>query len=204
MVNNHHETIDPKWEHAQPTDDSSLTDLALLTENNNSTVGMFSPITQRTVAHGIYPHTNDDLCRPPHAFIPPIPLIHTIVTPLTFTAWEKALATHPERQLVAYILAGIQQGFRIGFNCDCPLISARQKIPSAEENPQVVSNYLETEMQEKRVIGSLPMEWHSQVHTSRFGVIPKGHHQGKWRLILDSSFPGNASVNSGRSALFNM
>ena len=42
----------------------------------------------------------------------------------------------------------------------------------------------------------------SQVHTSRFGIIPKGHQPGKWCLILDLSFPNGASINSGISIEF--
>ena len=34
-------------------------------------------------------------------------------------------------------------------------------------------------------------------HIDRFGVIPKGHSTGKWRLITDLSFPPNLSVNDG-------
>lgn len=32
---------------------------------------------------------------------------------------------------------------------------------------------------------------------SRFGVIPKNHQPGKWRLIVDLSHPKGASVNDG-------
>ena len=32
---------------------------------------------------------------------------------------------------------------------------------------------------------------------SRFGVIPKGHGTGKWRLITDLSYPSGSSVNDG-------
>ena len=32
---------------------------------------------------------------------------------------------------------------------------------------------------------------------NRFGVIPKGHNTGKWRLITDLSFPTGFSVNDG-------
>ena len=35
------------------------------------------------------------------------------------------------------------------------------------------------------------------LHTSRFGVIPKGHQSGKWRLIVNLSAPKWASVNDG-------
>ena len=37
-----------------------------------------------------------------------------------------------------------------------------------------------------------------QVHTSRFGVIPKGPPEAnKWRLIVDLSSPEGASINDG-------
>ena len=35
------------------------------------------------------------------------------------------------------------------------------------------------------------------VHVSRFGVIPKGHGTGKWRLITDLSHPSGSNVNDG-------
>ena len=34
------------------------------------------------------------------------------------------------------------------------------------------------------------------LHVSRFGVIPKRHHPGKWHLILDLSSPAGHSVNN--------
>ena len=37
------------------------------------------------------------------------------------------------------------------------------------------------------------------VHLSRFGVIPKLHQPGKWRLIVDLSHPSGASINDGAS-----
>ena len=35
------------------------------------------------------------------------------------------------------------------------------------------------------------------LHFSPFGVIPKGHQTGKWRLIVDLSSPHGRSVNDG-------
>ena len=35
------------------------------------------------------------------------------------------------------------------------------------------------------------------LHINRFGVIPKGHNTGKWRLITDLSHPPSQSVNDG-------
>ena len=38
-----------------------------------------------------------------------------IRTPVRVEAWERCLASHPDRILVEYILKGFREGFRIGF-----------------------------------------------------------------------------------------
>ncbi len=35
------------------------------------------------------------------------------------------------------------------------------------------------------------------VQVNRFSLVPKGHQPGKWRLIVDLSFPKGHSVNDG-------
>ena len=40
------------------------------------------------------------------------------------------------------------------------------------------------------------------LHVNRFGVIPKGHNTGKWRLITDLSFLERQSVNDGIDSSF--
>jgi len=45
-----------------------------------------------------------------------------------------------------------------------------------------------------RVLGLLEPNLHPLVHINRFGVIPKKHQPGRWRLIVDLS---QASVNDG-------
>ena len=161
----------------------------------------FSPITLRTLEDKIYPYTSHllalDSYRPPPPSLPTIHEIEAIVSPLIPEAWEAALVGHPDRQLADYITKGIRQGFRIGFNRATPLGQVYQNMPSAEQNPEVVTAYLEKELQESRLLQlwSLP----ASIHTSRFGVIPKRHQPGNWRLILDLSFPQEASVNVGIS-----
>ena len=69
---------------------------------------------------------------------------------------------------------------------------------SARMHPQVVTDYLQAELSRGRMLGpfcsvcDLP-----PLHINRFGVIPKGHNTGKWRLITDLSFPHGHSVNDG-------
>ena len=68
---------------------------------------------------------------------------------------------------------------------------------SADINPQVVSDYLQEEVKADRIIGSLKQGSVVGMQTSLFGVIPKGHTPGKWRLIVDLSNPQGSSVNDG-------
>ena len=110
------------------------------------------------------------------------------------------LAHHPDREYVGYILSGIQEGFRIGYERGVHgLGSARKNMKSAEENPQVVNDCLEAEKKREVLLG--PFEWSevAEVHLSRFGVIPKKTQPGKWRLIVDLSHPEGRSVNDGIS-----
>ena len=65
---------------------------------------------------------------------------------------------------------------------------------SAIRNPSPVIKYLETEKGANRLV---VQESQSNIHISRFGVIPKRNQPGKWRLILDLSYPPGASVNDG-------
>ena len=60
---------------------------------------------------------------------------------------------------------------------------------------EVVDRYLEVKL--GRVIGPLVRSEYPEVHISRFGVIPKNHQPGKWRLIVDLSHPEGASINDG-------
>ena len=108
------------------------------------------------------------------------------------------LRAHPDRSFVSYICTGLQIGFRIGFARHKPLCNAASNMLSAMQHLEQIDEYLEKELRlghmlgPFRDLGGLP-----PVHISRFGVIPKGHNTGKWRLITDLSFPPGNSVNDG-------
>ena len=90
-----------------------------------------------------------------------------------------------------------KKGFKIGFN-SVRCSSATSNMKSALEQSQVVSEYLQQECAEGRVLGPFTGDelMKSEVMVSRFGVIPKSS-AGKWRLIVDLSFPEGGSVNDG-------
>ena len=113
-----------------------------------------------------------------------------------------ALRTHPDRVFIRILLAGITEGFRIGFNYPAPLRSAGTNMHSAVEHPDVVQTYLEGECAKGRMLGPFSRT-EAQIlpplHISRFGVIPKGHDTGKWHLITDLSYPPGENVNDSIS-----
>ena len=148
----------------------------------------------------LYSYTSDllclDFCRPPRPHTNQ--LLHSVSTPLCPEAWAAALAPHPDQAFARYICDGLRWGFRIGFQYGSPLKSASTNMPSATQHPQVVTKYIQDELSRGRMLGP----FHSPqglppLHINRFGVIPKGHNTGKWRLITDLSFPHGKSVNDG-------
>ena len=70
-------------------------------------------------------------------------------------------------------------------------------MPSASLQPSDIDDYLYTELAKGRVAGPFSSPPLPHLHISRFGVIPKKHQPGKWRLILDLSSPDGHSVNDG-------
>ena len=120
-----------------------------------------------------------------------------IVTPLRWSAWQEALAQHPDMQFADYLVQGIKHGFRIGFNHATHSTKSRPgNMRSATDNPGPVREYLDKELAAKRVVEVTGPDI-ALIHTSKFGVIPKSNQVGKWRLILDLSSPLGVSVNNG-------
>jgi len=118
-------------------------------------------------------------------------------TPLEWQVWASFLASHPDQRFANYIVSGIKEGFRIGFDyqghrCE----KARNNMQSAHEHPQVIRDYIAQECAEGRILGPFVLSKLPDVQVSRFGVIPKKGHN-KWRLILDLSSPEGRSVNDG-------
>ena len=119
-----------------------------------------------------------------------------VSTPLSLPAWEWALTSHPDRAFARYICQSLRYRFRIGFQCSAWLRPAKANVESAKQYPEVVSEYLHKEFSLGCMLGPFP-ETSQLLHISRFGVIPKGHNTGRFRLITDLSCPPGSSVNDG-------
>ena len=117
-----------------------------------------------------------------------------VESPVQLEVWKAALASHPDQRFAEFIIDGLGQGFRIGFqhgkatlwqegtNMHCP-------------DHTVVSEYLATEVKLNRVVKMSRLEAsRMNIHCSPIGVIPKKNKSGKWRLIVDLSTPEGRSV----------
>ncbi len=120
-----------------------------------------------------------------------------VQTPLLPDVWEAALGAHPDRAYVTYIVQGLREGFRVGCKWDTPLKSATRNMHSTTLRPAKISEYIDSELAKNRMLGPFPLAWRHFLHVNHFGLIPKGHGTGKFRLIMDLSYPHGASVNDG-------
>ncbi len=122
----------------------------------------------------------------------------SIVSPLDWRIWGRRLQRHPDPEFRKYIATGLREGFRVGFKYGAvDKVSARSNMQSAIENPRVVDEYLGKEVRLGRVAGPLDGSSRTVFHINRFGVIEKPHQPGKYRLIVDISYPEGHSVNDG-------
>ena len=125
----------------------------------------------------------------------PARLIHT---PLVKPEWAQALQTYPLKSLAE--LFPFRHYFRLPHWIQPPgrpLGSAHKNLEGALLHPEIVEDYFKTEVANHRVAGPYNKKSCPNAHISRFGVIPKCNQQGKWRLIVDLSYPKHHSVNDG-------
>lgn len=77
------------------------------------------------------------------------------------------------------------------------LRSFRSNLRSVAEHPEVIVEYLASEVARDHVTGPFAYSPFLNHHCSFFGVIPKKGQPGKWRLILDLLSPNQCNVNDG-------
>ncbi|KAL5494055.1 hypothetical protein EMCRGX_G015325 [Ephydatia muelleri] len=125
---------------------------------------------------GIYQYMEDllalDHCKAtPDTWHVPLQNGSYIVTPLGWVELDEAL----HQQFKAYVVSGLRQGFRVGFDyAHSGCQRASSNMHSAREHAQVIREYLAVECSEGRVVGPLNPPWSQSIQISRFGVIPKG------------------------------
>ena len=113
---------------------------------------------------------------------------------LPLDKWTPFLRSHPDQRLAAFLHRGIAFGFRIGFNPSQLLRPGGSNHQSVALNPEAVSRYIDVEVSQGKLRPCSPSE-NPPIHISPIGIVPKSGQLGKFRLIVDLSFPQQASVN---------
>lgn len=93
-------------------------------------------------------------------------------SPLQWREWEDCLRGRSDLRFRRYIMEGLQQGFRIGFQYwthECK--KSKANMSSAREHSEVVRSNLVEECVQGRALGPLyPGAW-EDLHISKFRVI---------------------------------
>ena len=97
-------------------------------------------------------------------------------TPLQLSVWEDSLRFHPDRAFARYILRGIRECFRVGFDRRSPLKSAARNLP--QEHPEVIQQYLEKDGSLGRMLGPFTQTLLTSTlpHQSVWGDPERGEH----------------------------
>ena len=90
------------------------------------------------------------------------PFVKKITSPLTEKLHDWATLTHryhPDKELTAFLLNGLEKGFRIGYASDSKGVSVSHNLLSCLEHPVEVQSYIDKECMLGRVLGPFPREF---------------------------------------------
>ena len=95
------------------------------------------------------------------------------------------MSDHQSQPLVQFFVAGLTEGFRVGFEHSSMvrLKSTKKNLQGALLHPEVIDDYLAKEIALNRVVGPFKRHELPPIHVSRFGVIPKNHQKDKANKI---------------------
>ena len=141
-------------------------------------------ISQPTFGQAVLPSPVPGSVSPSTSQHSPLGAQHPCVHPLCVPAWRQALLSHPDQEWVDHLISGLQNGFRIGLRADPVVHSSRGNSPSAVAHPQVISPFLQDQVQAGFMVGPLPASACLHISVARMAVVPKkspgkilGHRQ---------------------------
>ena len=95
-------------------------------------------------------------------------------SPIQIEHLRQYLDSYPDQQLASYIAKGLTQGFHIGYHDSRDGLHSRGlNHPSAQANPTVVDERIQTELSTGRLLGPLSPREAALVYTSPLDLVPK-------------------------------
>ena len=150
---------------------------------------MGTAATASTSAPSQHPQTLSQSLDPKPAFRP-IP--SSKPCNVNIELFEQLLSSHPDPDLVSYIIDGLKHGFDIGFTGSfSPTLPKNHK--SADENKKLIQDAINREIARGHTAGPFTHPPFPQTHCSPIGAAPK--KDGTVRLIMDLSQPHGSSIN---------
>ena len=120
------------------------------------------------------------------------PLPNHIVTEINPDRLQGYLTSHPDRELVHFLVNGLTNGFDILYS-GAILPTNPRNLKSARDNPDKVLQAINVDISRGHTSGPFDHPPFNIVHCSPLGAVDKSHD--KVRLILDLSQPRGSSVN---------
>ena len=120
------------------------------------------------------------------------PLPTTVTTPVNVNNFCYALKTHPNQELVNYLINGLTYGFSIGFHGPHTATNPKN-LRSATLHPDSVTSALQKEIERGHTSGPFSQPPWPSLHCSPLGSREK--KDGTRRLIMDLSQPEGVSIN---------
>ena len=120
------------------------------------------------------------------------------MTPVCQQFWKDELATHHDPDFVGWVLRGLQEGFRIGFDdtiVDLSSAHSNMSSPGGGVSVHSEGGIGGTPATNRPIRRCLALQDSYQPA----GVIPKRGRPDQWRLIMDLSSPHGHSVNDAIS-----
>lgn len=120
-------------------------------------------------------------------------------TPINVNNLERALSGHPDRSFVSTLCSTLKHGVDVGYS-GSRVSRFSRNLPTALEQPHVVTANLLKEVALGRVAGPFSTPPFPNFQVSPIGLVPK-KHSDKFRTIFHLSFPksGTTSINSSIS-----
>ena len=119
-----------------------------------------------------------------------------ISSPVQIHALASMLVSHPDQNLVHYLIQGFIHGFDIGFEGSFHSTLPRNLL-SARNEVMGVSKAIQTELQRGHTAGPFLSPPFTRFHCSPLGAVPKP--DSSIRLILNLSSPRGEAINEGIS-----
>ena len=94
---------------------------------------------------------------------------------LLLITWSYKLKSHPEQDVIHFIIHGIEHGFPIGVDGSAQIVAVTRNMQPSAQNPEVIERYIQEEVSKGNMLGPFMSSMFQGLQINRFGTLPKKH-----------------------------